>query len=238
MKGFSRSNSRAANARIFLVLGALLLLSGECSAVTMLIGDMDGFGFASTMGLEGYNDTPCDRNGDGMLNAGDIFPDLDNDGFVAAMAAGTGDVFDHRSPAEVADDYAKWTDIALSNEYSVAPGPVLYKAHEAVFTFDFTVPNPGDSDYGVNHVVNFVYCDYDAGSMHAVVDGVTWPILGNMDSPGDDGCIYEASGYVQWDQMLDGQVTITFDAPLEPFLVFENASMHVHEQVTLRLVGL
>lgn len=238
MKGFWRSNSRAASARIFLVLGAFLLLAGECSGVTMIIGDKDGFGFASTVGLEGYDNTSCDRNGDGMLNAGDIFPDIDNDGFVAAMAAGTGDVFDYRSPAEIADDYAKWTDIALSNEYSAAPGPVLWKANEAVFTFNFTVPSPGDSDYGVDHVLNFVYCDYDAGSMTTTVDSSNdLAMLGNTHA-GDDGAIYMFEAPVSWGDMLDGKVTITFDAPVEPYIVFDYASLQVPEPGTLFLLGL
>lgn len=240
MKGCLKSNFTRAGARISLLFAALLLPAGNCTAVTMIVGDIDGFGFpsASVPSLVAYNGWAADRDGNGMLNGNDLFPDLDNDGFVQAMPAGMGDVFDHRSAGEIADDYAKWTDVALSNDYSSAPGNSDWKADEVIFRFNFAVPNPGDPDYGVAHIVSLVYCDYDTGVMTAKVEGATWPLLTNADGGGHDGYIHKVSGYVSWCDMLDGQVTIDISAPSEPYIVFDYASLQVPEPATISLLAL
>ena len=211
-------------ASLFLVVVVLSVWSAKSSAVTTYIGDEDSFGFpsASILGLVAADGGWADRNRDGKLGLDEVLPDLDGDGIVAAMPAGTGDVFDHRSAAEAADPYALWTDVALSNGYAPAPGPTNWKADSASFTFHFTVPTPGDDDYDKEHFVNLVYADYDTDVMEAVVEGVTVPLI-RRDPSIEDGYIWTAYAKVPWSKMLDGEVTIEIIAPGEPYIAFDYA---------------
>jgi hypothetical protein len=216
-------DSMIKKASLFLLIVVLSAWSADSYAVTSLIGDIDGFGFPSLAGLKSCSGGAVDLNLNGMLDSGDLLPDLDGDGIVAAMPAGTGDVFDNRSAAEEADPYAKWTDVALSNGYSEAPGPADCKANAVSFAFSFTVPSFGDPDYGIGHFVNFVYGDYDTRPMSATVEGVAVALLGNGDGGGMDGYIWRAYAPVSWGDMLDGQVTIDIIAPAEPYVAFDYA---------------
>jgi hypothetical protein len=208
---------------LFLLIVVLSVWSANSYAVTSLIGDIDGFGYGAAAGWNGAYGGPADRNGNGILDSGDTLPDIEGDGYVRALPAGTGDVFDNRSAAEAADPYARWTDVALSNGYTSKPGPLDFAADDASFTFIFTVPLIGDLDYGKDHFVNLVYGDYDTRPMSATVEGVTLPLLGNGDGGGLDGYIWRAYAPVSWSDMLDGQVTIDIIAPGEPYIAFDYA---------------
>ncbi|MBN2136842.1 MAG: hypothetical protein JW720_03465 [Sedimentisphaerales bacterium] len=204
---------------IVMVLG---LWSVKCSAVTTYVGDVDGFGFGDAAGWNGADGNAANRDLLGILQSGDVLPDIEGDGYVRALAGGLGDVFDNRSPAEKLDDYAKWTDVALSNGYAAAPGSANWKADEASFTFTFTVPTVGAADYGVDHFISLVYGDYDTDPMFAVVEGSIVPLLGNS-AGGVDGYIWAAYAPVSWSDMTDGRVTIDIVAPGEPYVVFDYA---------------
>ncbi|MBN2137631.1 MAG: hypothetical protein JW720_07485 [Sedimentisphaerales bacterium] len=211
---------------LFVAIVAMALCSTNALAVVSIIGDIDGFGFGSLAGLVGYDGNPVDRNGNGILDSGDVMPDLDADGVVAAQPGGVGDIFDNRSPGEAADLSAQWTDVSLSNEYTEAPGDPLWKADDASFTFNFTL-DPADPAYGQEHYVSFVYADYDTDVMEAVVEGDVVPLLGNPIIPGgmEDGYIWAAYAPVDWDDMLDGVVVINIIAPGEPYVVFDYATL-------------
>lgn len=206
--------------RIPIVLvSVLLLMTVEADAVTSYIGDVDGFGFGAGAGLLGADHNPAERNATGMLDSGDVLPDMNQD---HAVATGRGDDWDNRSGAEASDPYAKWTDVALSTSFSGRPG----LADDATFVFNFTVPQPGDPDYGVDHFVNLVYGDYDVRPMSAVVEGNGVPLLGNQDG-GVDGYIWRAYAPVSWSDMQDGVVTLDIVAPGEPYVAFDYALLDV-----------
>lgn len=206
---------------LFLVTAlAIVVASADCYAVTSYVGDVDGFGYGSAAGYLGAYGGPADRNGNGILDSGDVMPDRNGDGVVAT---GSGDDFDYRSTDEAADTYARWTDVSLSNSFAGKPGPSSYAADAAEFVFTFAVPDVGDADYGVDHFVNFVYGDYDVNPMYAVVEGSTVTLLGNSDGGGLDGYIWRAYSPVAWSDMLDGEVRIEIVAPAEPWIVFDYA---------------
>lgn len=208
------------------LLVAFFAIGSTCSfAVTTYVGDVDGFGFdpAVVPGLVGWDGNPADRNGNGILDIGDVLPDLNADGIAAVVGAGGGDVFDHRSAAEASDPSAQWTDVSLANQYANAPGGEFWKADGASLTFTFTVPNPGDPDYGLTHYASFVYGDYDVDPMYAIIEGVTVNLLGNQAAGDIDGYIWSAYAPVSWDDMLDGEVTIDIIAPNEPYVAFDYA---------------
>lgn len=184
--------------------------------ITTYVGDVDGFGFGAAAAYNGAYGGPADITGNGILDSGDVMPDLNGNGI---LATGQGDDFDNRSAAEAADTYAKWTDVALSTSFAGRPG----LADSAEFVFTFTVPSVGDPDYGQPHFVNFVYGDYDVDPMYATVEGATVTLLGNSDGGGLDGYIWRAYAPVAWSDMLDGQVRIDIIAPEEPYVTFDYA---------------
>lgn len=196
---------------VFLVLA----LATGSYAVTTYIGDVDGFGWGTAAGQVGADGNPAERNGTGLLDSGDVLPDINANGVVAT---GQGDDWDKRSAAETADPYAKWTDVTLSTSFGGRPG----LANNASFVFTFTAPTAGDSDFEKSHFINLVYGDYDVTPMSAVVEGVSVPLLGNSDG-GVDGYIWRAYAPVAWSDMTDGQVTIDIVAPGEPYVTFDYA---------------
>jgi len=206
--------------RIYIVLVSLLLLMAvEANAVTSYIGDVDGFGFGAGAGLLGADHNPVERNATGMLDSGDVLPDMNQD---HAVATGSGDDWDNRSGAEASAPYARWTDVALSRNYSGAPG----LANDASFVFSFAVPQEGDADHGVDHYVNLVYGDYDVSPMTAVVEGYSVSLLGNS-AGGVDGYIWRAYAPVSWLDMQDGVVTLDIVAPGEPYVTFDYALLDI-----------
>ncbi|MDM8548892.1 carboxypeptidase regulatory-like domain-containing protein [Desulfobacterales bacterium HSG2] len=188
-------------------------------SLPMYIGDVDGFGFGGAEGYNGAYGGPADRDGDGLLGADDVLPDLNGNGKVAAKS---GDNFDNRSTEETNDiSGSQWTDVALSRGYSEKPG----LARDASFTFRFTV----DSDYpnyGKEHYVSFVYGDYGVNPMKAVVEGEEVKLKGNRNG-GFDGYIWRAHVPVAWEDMTDGEVTIKIKAPNEPYVAFDYAVLDI-----------
>ncbi len=215
----------------------------ESYAVTIYVGDVDGFGYGDAASYFDNDGTAPDRNGNGVLDSGDALPDLNGDGIVAT---GSSDDFDYRSASELADGPSGiglyYTDVALSNSNeSSFPGQNQI-AHGVQFKFTFAVPTIGDSDYEQNHFVNLVYGDYDVDPMTAIVEGDAVTLLDNRD--GDrDGYIWRAYALIAWADMLDGEVIIEIDAPNEPYVAFDYALLDttpistIPEPTTLFLLG-
>jgi len=193
---------------------ALARRSQSVSSARKLIGDIDGFGISPTTGLvratPAPHTRPADVDGDGILEPGEFLPDWNKNG---ATAVGAGDDFDRRSAAEVAaTNGAQWTD------HSITPAGA---SNGATFAFTFTVPVPGDNDYGVDHFINFVFGDYDVQPAHITVDGTVVPLT--LQGGGQDGLVQKAFAVVPWSAMTDGQVVIQIIAPNEPYLAFDYA---------------
>lgn len=185
-----------------------ILFCTQVFAVNQVIGDKDGFGFTSLAGLVAYDGGSVDRNGNGILDAGDLLPDLDGDGLIAVIGAGGGDVFDHRGTSEL------WTDVSLANEYSPAPGGDCWKANDASFTFSFS-PTAED------HILSLMYADYDTDIMEMVVEGQAIPLKKAI----LDGEISLARARISGLDMLDGQVLVEITAVTEPYIVFDHVSL-------------
>ena len=65
---------------IIVVLSLLTFLHAKTiDAVTLQIGDSDGFGFHSVEALVGADGKPVDRNNNGFLDSGDCLPDLNGE---------------------------------------------------------------------------------------------------------------------------------------------------------------
>jgi hypothetical protein len=223
---------------VFLFAVAFLLgIISSASAVTMMIGDFDGFGFSPTTGLLSAQGGDADVDGDGIIEFGEFLPDLNENG---SVATGSNDDFDLRSASELSDtNGAQFTDVALSTSNSLRPG----LADDATFIFDFTVPSIGDADYGVDHFINFVFGDYDVSPMTADVEGTTVPFT--LQAGDEDGLVKFAFASVSWADMLDGQVIIDIIAPNEPYVAFDYALLdtssigsEVPEPITALLMGL
>jgi len=189
------------------------LLPFSASAVTLTIGDVDGFGFvnpnASYNNAQGNNP---DTNANGIIEAGEYLPNI-----AGSSAVNTADVFDNRSALEIAaTNGAQWTDRSLQG--STTP------PHLKSFTFNFAVPTLGDLDYGVNHFINLIFGDYDVSPTSINVDGVTTALTAQ--SLNDDGLVQLAFANVNWADMLDGQVVIQILAPNEPYMAVDYAYLH------------
>lgn len=201
------------------LLFTFLMLTQSASAVTMLIGDVDGFGFTNPNAYESAQNSDPDTDGDGIIEEGEFLPDLDNDG---SSHVNGHDEFDNRSAAEAAStDGAQWTDISLEDYYGdFGDAP----ADDAFFTFDFNfdLPELGDSDYGVVHYINLLFGDYDVTPMSISVDG-TKIELTTQNNQTADGLVQLAYAEVAWENMLDGIVTIDIIAPNEPYIALDYA---------------
>jgi choice-of-anchor A domain-containing protein len=187
---------------------------GKSSVVRKLIGDIDGFGISPTTGLVRATGAPhnqrADTDNDGIIQPGEFLPDWNKNG---STAVGAGDDFDFRSPAELAA-----TNGAQLTDHSITPAGA---SNGVNFTFTFTVPAPGDSDYGVDHFINLVFGDYDVTPASIRVDGVVTALT--VQGGGQDGLVQRAYATVPWASMTDGQVVITIIAPNEPYLAFDYA---------------
>ncbi len=197
--------------RLLLLLAALLV-PASASAVTVVIGDPDGFGI-DPAGLvrAGDGTEPADTDGDGILEPGEFLPDWNGDGEVATNS---GDAFDFRDPDELIPDGsgAQWTDTAWVG---------LGVADQATFTFRFDVPQPGDADHGIAHYVNFLFGDYDAVPAEISIDGDVVELTHQEDAA--DGLIQAAFTPVAWESMTDGEVVVIVQAPHEPYMAFDYA---------------
>jgi len=117
------------------LLGFSLIYSNYASAITLLIGDVDGFGFASPNSYQNAQGGLPDTNGNGIIEPDEYLPDLDGNGHVHV---GGHDEFDNRSVLEVASTQgAQWTDVSLERNYGSFG---RHPADDVELTFDFTVP--------------------------------------------------------------------------------------------------
>lgn len=152
------------------------------------IGDADGFGYGTGAGYLGADGSAANRGVGGVLQNGDLLPDLNTDG---VLATGSGDDFDNRSGEGYSAVGAvinipvttgvEFTDIALSTSYGTsaagsdvwnhntstygAGGPFPDGSPAAVpnqpgFIFDFVVDS-ADITMGVPIFFNLVFGDYD-----------------------------------------------------------------------------
>jgi len=178
-------------------------------AVTVVVGDPDGFGISPTNGLVAANGTPADSDGDQIIEPGEYLPDWNQGG---STAVNQGDTFDYRSSAESsATDGAQWTDYSVEGGGGIADG--------ATFTFDFVVPAEFGAGFGATHFINFVFGDYDVQPAHISIDGTTVSLT--VQGSGADGLVQSAYAEVPWSDMEDGQVVIVVHAPSEPYLTFD-----------------
>lgn len=225
IRGYARS----------LMLIALLGMAGGADAVTMTIGDVDGFGYTNPNDYNNAQGGDPDTNGNGLLEAGEFLPDRDGDGNTHVTG---NDEFDHRSTAELnATNGAEWTDHSLEDfydhngasdrDYDGDGSPGIYgdsPTDDALFTFNFTAPTAGDSDYGVDHFINLIFGDYDVSPASIIVDGVTVGLT-TQDS-NEDGLVQLAFADVAWSDMTDGEVVIDVEAPNEPYVTIDYAFLH------------
>lgn len=210
--------------KVYLILlFACLFCSLQAEAVTLFIGDKDGFGYGDASGYLGVDGNPAERTGDRtVLDMGDVLPDVNRDG---SARYGGADDFDYRSTAEKNDtgnSGLKWTDVSLSRSYDNGPG----LADDAVFVFRFTPPAVGEADYGRVHYINLVYGDYDVEPMTIELDGKVVELLGT-EVGGLDGFIWSAYATVSWNDVKDGEVVVNIRAEKEPYTAFDYIMLDV-----------
>ncbi len=206
------------NLKLYLaILSICMFCPLQAQAVTLSIGDADGFGYNKAEDYVGVDGDPAERAGDrSILDMGDLLPDLNEDGF---LGAGGDDDFDNQSAAEKEDtdnSGQKWTDVSLSESCDESPG----LANDAVFVFRFDVPESGDADYGRDHIINLVYGDYDVDPMTIEIEGKVVVLKGNKD-PDKDGFIFRAYATVKWEDMKDGEIKVNVVAENEPYVAFD-----------------
>lgn len=190
----------------------LCFFSLSASAVTILIGDVDGFGFVNPNSYLNAQGSAPDTDGDGIIEAGEFLPNVGGN-----SAVNTSDIFDHRSAAEMgASNGAQYTDRSLQ----AATTP----PHQKQFTFNFVVPTLGAGDNGVDHFINLIFGDYDVSPTSIKVDGVTTNLTAQSNA--QDGLVQLAFAIVSWADMLDGNVVIELLAPNEPYLAVDYAFLH------------
>ena len=195
---------------LFLTCLCALVLPRSGQAVTVAVGDADGFGIdpAGLMRASGTHTDPADADGDGILEVGEFLPDWDLNG---SCAVGSNDSFDFREADEVAGtDGWQHTDLAIEGSGN---------ADLIDFVFVFDVPVEGDADFGVGHFINFVFGDYDVVPTEIDIDGTTVEL--DVQGSGNDGLVQSAFAGVSWEAMTDGEVVITVHAPNEPYLAFD-----------------
>ena len=190
-----------------------LFISGNVFAVSITIGDVDGFGFTDPSQYDSAQNANPDTDLDGIIEPGEFLPDLDDSGNVNVSSD---DEFDNRSNFEKNESNgAQYTDISLQNNNFSA------QANEASFLFDFAVPQTGDNDFNVDHFINFVFGDYDVNPATLNIDDITVNLT-KQDS-NEDGLVQLAFATVPWSKMTDGEVMIDVIAPNEPYLAIDYA---------------
>lgn len=234
---------------ILLSAAALLLAAGPAQAVpfeSIRIGDQDGFGWTSTAGLvratPAPHTTPADTNGNNLLQQGEYLPDINKNGTVAT---GSGDDWDNRSAAEVANAAqncvgctinagtagSNWTDLTLSTSAPNVNWPDAAPAapNNAVFVFDFTVLG-SDIVAGSTIFFNMIFGDYDVSPAQVNLDfaGSSRVVNVSTQAGAQDGLIQAAFATLNFNEVFtangsdwDGLVTATFLAPREPYTAFD-----------------
>lgn len=202
-------------------LASLLVLAsaGTSHAVSIVIGDVDGFGFSNPNSYTSAQGTLPDSNSNGLIEPGEYLPDLDGDGYVRIQGR---DEFDNREATELAaTNGAQFTDVSLENGYA---GFGTAPANDVLFTFSFLAPEVGDADYGVDHFINLVFGDYDVTPAYLYVDGVQVNLTRQNSS--EDGLVQLAFANVAWNYLTDGEVVIDMYAPNEPYVAIDYAFLH------------
>jgi len=254
-------------------LGLAFLLTAAAALVThgaradaferIRIGDEDGFGFASTAGLQrasyGFRVTPADTDGNGLLQDKEYLPDLDGDGGVYWSS---NDNFDNRSLAERADAQhrcigclavgtdthgSNWTDLALSrssraSDWPDGNGPAV--PNNATFLFDFAVAKE-DIPAGAPIFFNLVFADYDVyPALVRVEFAARTSRLLEIQHQGDrDGLIQARSDVLDFDEVFSsggdghwqGYVRVTFIAPYEPYTAFDFVELSLFRMAVSRI---
>ena len=219
------------------------------------IGDLDGFGFTNTTGLVratgAPHTTPADTNGNGLLQQTEFLPDLNANGTVAT---GSGDDFDNRSAAEVANSSplggsgysdlgssgSKWTDISLSTSFTGPNfpdpnGPSV--PNEPSFLFQFHV-NGGDILAGTPVFFNLIFGDYDVvpANVHLTYASSSPQTLPLATQPGaQDGLIQAIPTSLSFFDVFtadgiggwNGFLRVDFIAPNEPYTAFDFVELSV-----------
>jgi hypothetical protein len=235
---------------------AALLLVPSALAVPfdfIRIGDLDGFGFPSTVGLVratgAPHTTPADTNGNGLLQQTEFLPDLNKNG---SVATGSGDDFDNRSAAEKANTApaggsgftdtgssgSKWTDISLSTSFTGPDfpdpaGPAV--PNEPEFLFKFHV-NGADLVVGAPFFFNVLFGDYDVVPADITLSYASAPsqTLPLTTQPGNaDGLIQAATANLAFADVFtpdgsggwNGFLRVNFVAPNEPYTAFDFAEL-------------
>ena len=187
-----------------------LLAPRPADAVTVAVGDADGFGIAPAglVRASASHVDPADVDGDGIIEVGEYLPDWNANG---TCAVGSDDSFDFREADELTGtDGWQHTDLAIEGSGN---------ADLIEFVFVFEVPVEGDADFGVGHFINFVFGDYDVVPTEIAIDGVVVEL--DVQGSGNDGLVQSAFAGVTWEAMTDGEVVITVHAPNEPYLAFD-----------------
>lgn len=207
------------NTQKLVATAALLAATGTAQAVSIVIGDVDGFGFTNPNSYQNAQGGLVDTNGNGIIEAGEYLPDLDGDGHVWVTGH---DEFDNRSATEAAaTNGAQFTDISLEDYYN---GFGDSPANNVLFTFDFITPTLGDADYGVDHFINLIFGDYDVIPASLYIDGVQVALTRQPSN--QDGLVQLAYANVAWNYLLDGELIIDVYAPNEPYVAIDYAFLH------------
>lgn len=203
------------------------------------MSDLHGVNYVQNVSgsnTEGFQPVPADQNGNGILNPGDVLPDIGGSYKVSQgvfayspnpdFKLNQWDWFDHRTAEERdAENGAEFTDVGLSGE-----DPDVPKVGEAVFIFTFDAEH--DPDAGQPHYLTIIYADYDVGTMQAeIVDEsdnnnnkrIT---LTRSQEENVNGFIGVAVGEIEdWNTYLsDGKLTVRFiEDPTdpEPYMAFD-----------------
>lgn len=212
------------------------------------IGDLDGFGFASTGSLVratgNPHTTPADTNGNGLLEVLEYLPDLNKNGIVAT---GQGDDFDNRAAAEIANTLvsgngftnlgstgAKWTDIAISTsstepDFPDPSGPGV--PNEPRFVYSFHVAGADISSSAVLFF-NVLFGDYDVRPADITLTFASAPtrtLTLSTQANAQDGLIQAAFANLAFNEVFttdgaggwNGFLQVDFNAPNEPFTAFD-----------------
>ncbi len=234
-------------------LGAFLI-SALCSTTVFAvfteirIGDVDGFGFVSTSGLQAANGGSADTNGNNLIEAGEFLPDRDRDEYVRQAS---NDNFDNRSVAETnGTTGAQWTDISLSKSFSKSfpsnpfpdpAGPDTPNAPHFEFRFDVA---KGDIIDGSDIFFNLLFGDYDVTPAEVEIttnDGsgglngtVIVPLT--VQAGTEDGLVQAAFAALDFGDVFSdgganwvGVLDIDFIAPREPFMAFDYVELSIQQ---------
>lgn len=194
--------------RVVAIVAAALI--AQATAVNIYIGDVDGFGYdASDPVLLNSNGVQIDFNPtNGLLNPGELLPDLNGDG---VLAIGSGDTFDNRDAGEIADFFAQHTDKSIEGS-GAADG----------LSFLFSLGGPGVYP---DHKLTLAIADYDVSPVTILADGAVVPGLALQNNANEDGLIQLIEFNIPSASLVDGFLVVSLNAPNEPYLAIDFLSL-------------